>query len=157
MRPDEILERVARCLQRLEEDDADLLQVDANERSLTHRLAVYMEDEFRGWNVDCEYNRKDLDPKTLMFPPPGDVPADDDEARTVYPDIIVHRRRTTENLLVIEARKLHAKHIGIDPAMKLRAYVAQLGYQNAYFVSLRTGDGPSAALEVFFPQDVKSR
>ena len=33
-------------------DDA-LLQGNAAEWSIAHRLAVYIEDQFPGWNVDC--------------------------------------------------------------------------------------------------------
>jgi len=37
--------------------DAHLLKIDVNERSITHRLALHLQDAFKGWDVDCEYNR----------------------------------------------------------------------------------------------------
>ncbi len=44
-------------LQRLVEHDRDLLLLDANERTITGRLGVYLQELFPEWNVDCEYNR----------------------------------------------------------------------------------------------------
>lgn len=39
------------------ERDRHLLTVKANERSITHKLAIYLEPLFPDWDVDCEYNR----------------------------------------------------------------------------------------------------
>ena len=52
-----IQQRVHIAVERLELHDAYLLRIDGNERSITHRLAMYLQDEFEGWDVDCEYNR----------------------------------------------------------------------------------------------------
>jgi len=94
--------------------DEGLLAIGANERSLTHRLAIYLEREIQSsqkthedWIVDCEYNRLLDRVKTLNLPIPKTNGADLD-AKTVYPDIIVHRRLENlpdSNLLVIEAKK----------------------------------------------------
>jgi hypothetical protein len=79
--------------------DERLLRVNVNERSITHRLAMYMQARIEGWDVDAEYNRNHDDPKVI--PPLKEILSDDTEGTTVYPDIIVHRRNTNENLLVI--------------------------------------------------------
>ena len=50
------------ALDQLLRADAELLNNDVNERSISHRLACYLEPLFPGWNVDCEYNRKHDDP-----------------------------------------------------------------------------------------------
>ena len=63
----EVLARVRRAAARLENDDRLLFELDANERTLTHRLALYLDSEFAGWNVDCEYNRRRHDPKVLDY------------------------------------------------------------------------------------------
>jgi hypothetical protein len=34
--------------------DAHILKADANERTISHRLAGYLEPYFDGWNVDCD-------------------------------------------------------------------------------------------------------
>ena len=39
-------------------DKSPTLDFDSvHERSTTHRLAVYFDPLFTGWNVDCEYDR----------------------------------------------------------------------------------------------------
>lgn len=61
-------------------------------------------NEFPDFDVDCEYNRDGVAPKKIGHL--GLYPDDDDtEAETVFPDIIVHRRGTEQNYLVIEAKK----------------------------------------------------
>jgi hypothetical protein len=76
------------------ERDLGLIQDRANERSVTHRVAVYLEERFPDWNVDCEYNRQGLHGNPKVDP----------MGRKRLPDIVVHRRGTADNLVVIEAK-----------------------------------------------------
>ena len=46
-----------------------LLEKDVGERALTHRLAVHIEKQFSGWEVDCDYDR--LGDRTLRLPRGG--------------------------------------------------------------------------------------
>jgi hypothetical protein len=102
-------------------NDLHLLKVNANERSLSHCLAVYLQDEFPGFNVDCEYNRDGIDPKRLphldLYPD-----SEDENAKTVFPDIIVHRRGSNDNLLVIEIKKTSNQTSRDIDFAKLRGY-----------------------------------
>jgi hypothetical protein len=69
---------------------------------MSHRIAIYLEQEMLSYDVDCEYNRDGFDVKRLQL---ASCPtsADNDEAVTVFPDIIVHRRGNNDhNLLVVE-------------------------------------------------------
>ena len=89
---------VHRALDMLYARDDALLQGDVAEWSIAHRLAVYIEDQVPGWNVDCEFNRQG---------PSGEIKrqAGGDSVR---PDIIVHHRGRLErehNLLAIELKK----------------------------------------------------
>jgi len=118
--------------------DAFLFQVDANERSITHRLAVHLAPRFPDWHVDCEYNRDGFDPKMLYWAGDGDDPSETDGSR-VYPDIIVHHRGKPENLLVIEVKKSTSNRSDEADLTKLQALRQQLGYQYALF--LRFGCG----------------
>ena len=126
------------------EKDAALLAAQANERSVTHRIAICIEEQFPGYNVDCEYNRNGLVPKRLeTFK--RRVDSADDKGATVYPDIIVHHRGTANNLLVIEA-KLSSNHEACAGSTnctcdlcKLRAYKAELGYTHAFYVVFPVG------------------
>jgi hypothetical protein len=80
-----------------------LFEKDLGERTLTHRLAVYLEKQFPGWEVDCDYNR--LGERTLRLPHGTIVSTDDQLGKSVYPDIVVHQRDIPNNLLAIEVRK----------------------------------------------------
>lgn len=80
-----------------------LLEKDAGERALTHRLAVHLERQYPGWQVDCDYNR--LGERTLRLPHGTIVSTDDTLGRSIYPDIVVHQREIPNNLLAIEVRK----------------------------------------------------
>lgn len=90
------------------------LQSGSSERAFAHRLAVYMEDPFGGWDVDCEYNRQGMLTKMLEG-----IAECDERRRTdrIYPDIIVHRRTNdnepteSENLLVIELKNDDAEDV----------------------------------------------
>ena len=88
--------------------DQHLLDADASERSLSHRLAVHLIPKFQHYEIDCEYNRDGFSVKKLMLSERG-VKDDELDAVTVFPDIIVHKRQTRANLLVIEAKKIGAK------------------------------------------------
>lgn len=122
--------------------DAEILRTDVNERTISHRVAGYLEPYFSGWNVDCEYNRNHDDPKRLEIPR-RNVPNDDTQARTVFPDIIVHKRGTDENLLVIEMKKTTSQETDDFDLHKLRAFRDQLGYKFAVFVKVRTNAEPA--------------
>jgi hypothetical protein len=97
------LERVVSALGEFYARETYLLEKDLGERTLTHRLAVYLESRFAGWDVDCDYNR--LGERRLRLPKGSIVSTDDDIGKSVYPDIVVHRRMVPENLLAIEVRK----------------------------------------------------
>lgn len=56
-------------LDALLKNDAYLLSVDTNERSITHKLAECYQDFFPEWNVDCEYNKNLLAPKEIVIDP----------------------------------------------------------------------------------------
>lgn len=108
-----VRKKVAGALKRLLMEDAALIRGDVNERSITHHLAIYLKRRFPGWDVDVEYNRNLGDIKRLCMNPPQPT-AEDTNAVTVYPDVIVHRRDKTENLLVVEVKKAGRCNIDFD-------------------------------------------
>jgi hypothetical protein len=108
--------------------DSYLLAADANERSMSHLIAIYLEQEMPGYNVDCEYNRDGFNVKRLQLVPPL-TSSDNDEAVTVFPDIIVHRRGSNDhNLLVVEMKKAAAGNDLTYDCQKLRAFRRDLKY-----------------------------
>ena len=97
------LNEVVTALQEFYAQETHLLEKDLGERTLTHRLAVHVEKQFPGWQVDCDYNR--LGERTLRLPHGTIVSTDDALGKSVYPDIVVHQREIPNNLLAIEVRK----------------------------------------------------
>ena len=137
-----VKERVRQSLALLVAKDFDLLNEDASERSVTHRLAVYCESAFDGWNVDCEYNRMTKDgsrvPKTLYIPPKKIDDAEWKE-RSVFPDIIVHHRKC-ESLVVIEVKKSSSKGseaLAFDQR-KVKAYLMEHEYRFGLLLTIKT-------------------
>jgi len=146
----------------LVDKDALLLTRNANERTLTHRLAIYLErdvDTFAGWYVDCEYNRDGAAAKRL--PAPEQIMSDDTSGRTVFPDIIVHKRipfteckndekRRVVNLVVIEAKKDATPTERDLDRRKLQEIKAAFLYQFAVFVNLHVDEKANPRWEIEF-------
>jgi len=97
------LNKVVAALQDFYARESFLFEKDLGERALTHRLAVHLEKQFAGWEVDCDYNR--LGERTLRLPHGTIVSTDDTLGKSIYPDIVVHQREIPNNLLAIEVRK----------------------------------------------------
>jgi hypothetical protein len=123
---------VVQAVQALLDRDTYLLQVDVAERTITHRLAIYVEQAFPGWDVDCEYNRDGHDPKMIEFGSGDDA----EQGSRVFPDVIVHKRGTADNLLVFEVKKSSNPEPDERDFAKLRGYCQQLGYRHGVFVRL---------------------
>lgn len=127
-----LAEAVIHAVQTLLDRDAYLLWADVNERTVTHRLAVYIEQAFPGWDVDCEYNRDGHDPKEIAFGSGDDA----EHGSRVFPDVIVHKRGTVDNLVVLELKKSNNPEPDDRDFEKLRGYCHQLGYQHGVFIRL---------------------
>ncbi|MFQ5852201.1 MAG: hypothetical protein ACE5JU_16660 [Candidatus Binatia bacterium] len=133
----DVAEHVRTALSRLLKEDTYLLEADVNERSISHRLALYLEEEFPDWDVDCEYNRDRHEPKRLHLDPEP-VRSDDTQGTTVYPDIIVHARGEPRNLLAIEIKKSNGGS-GEKDFRKLLGLRYELGYHCGLFLRFNTG------------------
>ena len=99
---EEIKKRTRIALGVLQKNDSFLLEQKVHERSIAHKLAEYLQEQFPDWNIDCEYNRKGIKSKLLEG-----IGECDGHRKTnrVFPDIIVHKRNTKNNLLVVELKK----------------------------------------------------
>lgn len=125
-----VKEKIIKAYKLLLKNDGYLLENNINERTLTHKLAEYLQLEFPEYNVDCEYNRNGLEQKKLESLI-EDIKSSDDTGKTVYPDIIIHHRKTNNNFIVIEAKK--SNNIA-DDIKKLKAYKTDLNYKYAFAV-----------------------
>ncbi|MDU6750364.1 MAG: hypothetical protein E6447_22175, partial [Bradyrhizobium sp.] len=77
------LNRLISALQEFYARERFILDRDLGERTLTHRLAVHIERNFLGWDVDCDYNR--LGDRAMLLPRGSIVSTDDDLAKSIYP------------------------------------------------------------------------
>lgn len=138
---DDIRSGIMSALYELYRRDKALLSINANERSITHRFAVYIEKQFPDWNVDCEYNRDGEVPKEISL--------SEKTSCKVLPDIIVHKRgRAGPNLIVIEAKKNEnsdlMKYKEKDKE-KITGYIATYKYKSGLFINFNVTAFPLSA------------
>lgn len=144
----QIADALSAALLSLVDNHRYLLEVNANERSISHQLATYLAQHFSNYHVDCEYNRDGFDVKRLALE--QRCTTDEDEnAVTVFPDVVVHQRGSNENnLLVVEMKKASSgRYIEYD-IQKLAAFRRQLNYQHAALVIVGDGDPKRPPFEI---------
>lgn len=129
-------QRVERSIDRLLDHDAALFERAVHEVSVSHKLAEYLQQEFPDRNVDCEYNRHLYEVKRL----------EGYDSDWVRPDIIVHRRGTDDNLLVIEIKTSTTD--SEDDRRKIQLYLEEIGYQYGLFL----GFGKVPPFQRWFPE-----
>ncbi len=72
------------------------------ERTISARLAMYLQNAFKEYEVDCEYNKHINDIKTI-------------DNKKIFPDIVIHKRKNDEdNLIWIELKKYNSYKKSID-------------------------------------------
>ncbi len=143
--------RVKTALAKVEEYDFELLADGPSERAVAHRLAVYLEQDFSGWHVDCEFNRQGEERKrgTKRVSTSGLLGRSrKDGWADVSPDIVIHKRRTAHNLLAIEVKLADSAGLARDRE-KLRKYLTEehLRYAFAILVTYRNGGTSFEPLE----------
>jgi hypothetical protein len=131
--------------------------LEVHERSICFRLAFYLQHLFPEFAVDCEYNHNcdenNEDKRKAIFALVNDLhafkkklklPPDEVTQVSVFPDIIVHRRETNENLLILEAKKDYGGETSDYDKFKLFHYQDQLNYKFARMVTFhkRGADKP---------------
>lgn len=135
----EISRKIDEGLQQLFELDKFLLENKVHERSIGHKLAMYLQAKFDDYDVDIEYNKHGIDIKKL---PRNYATYHEDK---VYPDIIVHRRGKIKcNLLVIEL-KATPKTDDCD-AKKLELFTKNYGeyeYKYGLFIGFNIMEPPT--------------
>ena len=92
--------------------------------------------------MDCEYNRRGEKNKKLIseYPSKPSPSVSEEEARTVFPDIVVHHRTIKSNLLVIEIKKSSSHDDGEADKKKLRCFLMDKNYRYQYGLFLRLGN-----------------
>ncbi len=137
------------------EYDSELFHRDVCERALSHKFAMYLQRSVEKWpekwDVDCEFNRNmkehgidgqkqiDVIERCYALRPHLGI----ERTTTVFPDVIIHRRGPgNHNLLVIEMKKstATANDIAFDQNYKLPAYIHDLKYRAAAYITFEMGD-----------------
>lgn len=144
-----IRKEVLRALSLLYQEDRTLLEDDSSEWNITFRIAVYLESRFPEHSIDCEYNRRsNSDSEKLIkeiIPLPECPGSDRDGKQRIRPDILIHRRGTdSDNLLVVEVKKTNADDDGECDKAKLRKLTSgdsDFKYENGVFIVLPVESG----------------
>jgi hypothetical protein len=119
-----IRNNIEAALSLLYKNDLLLITNNTSERAITHKLAEYIEPKFPDWDVDCEYNQiGEHLPKSIL------------RQHTSFPDVIVHKRGRSNNLLVIEAKNSYSYHHGDKHDKdKIQAYIEDERYRYKFGV-----------------------
>jgi len=130
-----IRENIDISIKKLIENDRELIE-NKMEWATAHKLAVYLEEHYPGWHIDCEYNK--------MGPVFKTKHNSDNQYRR--PDVIIHHRGRLEkdhNLIVIEIKMEYGDE---DDETKLidftsepsgdREFQYQLGLKITFFPEL---------------------
>lgn len=159
----QIQRNIEKALHNLYEKDIYLIENNVNERTITNKLSLYLINEFQDWDVDIEYNRVGDDPKKIheieriimeeIFQ--KGLQDHFNEKMNVLPDIIVHKRGTRNNLVVLELKKWYSstQEDAID-RIKLKCYLKEraLSYEYAVFIKILKNRKP--ILEIYSKEDV---
>jgi hypothetical protein len=90
------------------------------ERTLSSRLAIYLQEAFKDYNVDCEYNRHINDIKNI-------------NGKKIYPDIIIHKRKNDDdNLVWIEVKKEDSDTVQMNEDRERLNFVTSSNEQYKY-------------------------
>ena len=142
------LDKIIAALKAFYAREVFLFEHDLGERTLTHRLAVQIERQFPDFEVDCEFDR--LGPRTLNMPRGSIVSTDDHLAKSIYPDIVVHRRSIPDNLIAIEVRKAGNHQPVEHDRQKLRALTdPHVWFAYGIGVLLTLGKNNAASMEIY--------
>lgn len=164
---DVINQKVTEALQEVLDNDRHLLMCDINEPTISHRLAVYLEPKFHGFNTDCEYNgnvdadngRKYIQILKHMAEKLHMLREGEEEQeilyRCVFPDIIIHKRGlngSENNLLIIEVKKSSNPNNGDWDIEKLSRFTSneygnRFNYQYGAFVRFTVGEEPNYSIQ----------
>jgi len=122
---DVIKRNILHCIDKVYENDSDLLVRNNHEITISSKLAQYLFNEFKEYNVDCEYD-KHIDQEKYNT----------ELNQNIRPDIIIHKRGTDENNLVyIEIKTDHNRESRIFDLEKIKSMTKQVNkYKLGLFI-----------------------
>lgn len=150
---------IKKALNTLYEKDKELLWLGESagidkhvgERAIVFRFGIYFQQELnkipelKDLKLDCEYNRKGTDPKSIAI------------EHRIMPDIILHQRGNNEhNLLVLEFKGWWNKNQEYDKK-KIEGLVSNeggYGYKEGYTILLEKNFSVENIQQVFPPKGI---
>lgn len=131
--------RLKQAVATMARQDAELLEAEASERSVTNRLSWHLQPLFPDWNLDCEFNcwTGPWQRKGHMIVSTTSAAT---EARTIFPDLMIHRRRKGDRLAVIEVTLSSQRQTRHQVIKKLRHCQARLACSHALLLEVGVGD-----------------
>jgi len=116
-------------------------ELDIHERTIVHKLAIYIGNRIKEYDVDVEYNRMrsnydDIEDIADVIGKVIDFPESEPSQRYVYPDIIIHKRNENDNLLEIEVKMKWKNREKRFDLKKINQYMLQLGYKYGIYIQL---------------------
>lgn len=98
MRIEDVKRKIMNCVHYIYTHDSDLFTRNNYELTISTKLAQYLFNEFREYDVDCEYNKHI-----------SDVKYSKDIGHNIRPDIVIHKRGNDDiNLVCIEIKKVQS-------------------------------------------------
>ena len=157
-----IVATLDKAIQAACEEPNSLLKIGASEQAIAHRIAFQLEvllrREGKSWDVDCEYNRlgngNDSDGLQQYLAKRLDL---NKPKRLVNPDLVVHKRGTSDNELVVEMkvhRRSHSTRSKVNfDLKKLKVFHddEDFGYREAVFIMFYIGNTPHWELHRYSP------
>lgn len=104
-----IKQLVSQACRKVEKVDALLWEYNVCERAFAHRLAVYIEESFPGYHVDCEYNKQGTN---------GEAKNTSYTINGIYADVIVHTRGDNKHNILHAELKRSDNHQGATDDLK---------------------------------------
>ena len=151
-----ILSKLKRALKNFYKKESLLVEYKVAERALTHKLAEYLQKLFPDYNVDCEYNKVgngDSKRVSALMDANSDCPHNCNECPAnkcvIFPDIIVHKRGTDENILVIEAKTAWSTQSQNNDYNKLQALIDSGEYHYQLGVAFRFSGNFEETIKTF--------
>ena len=147
-------------------NEPELLIHNISERSISNKLAKYLELNFVDFNVDTEYNgdiensesfRKQINISKEEMLKIAARRIDENDTYNVFPDIIIHTRlKNINNHLVVEIKKKNSdtKAKNFDE-LKLKAFTTQYKYRLGIYLEFKTGINFEVSCKNYFQNGLK--
>ena len=148
MDQNQLKQKIKKAIEKLKEKDMFLINNDLHEITISHKLAEYLESEFKDWDVDIEYNKKvGMGPhyntsKEISNKFDNGLESGRKQRRSLRIDIIVHHRGKNDydsNLLAIELKKVgnpSRRNMDEDALKQLTDQNGSYKYQFGLFIDI---------------------